>query len=81
MNQNQIKDIMFYILSKEESEITDRDIELLLEHLTYEMLFDYQKMSGNAVLIEGFNCEREETPEVINVSALELFNVMKIISE
>jgi hypothetical protein len=74
--REQIKTILFAILDKEPERVTSEELEFLLHHITYEILEEYQQITGEAILIDGFNCEAE-SEEVINISALDLLNVMK----
>ena len=74
--KEQIKTIVFAILDKEPERVTSAELEFLLNNITYEILEEYQQITGAAILIDGFNCEAE-SEEVINVSALDLINLMK----
>jgi hypothetical protein len=74
--KEQIKTIVFAILDKEPERVTSAELEFLLNNITYEILEEYQQITGEAILIDGFNCEAE-SEEVINVSALDLINLMK----
>lgn len=74
--KEQIKRIVFAILDKEPERVTAAELEFLLDNITYELLEEYQQITGEAVLIDGFNCEAE-SEEIINVSAIDLFNLIK----
>ena len=74
--KEQIKTILFTILDKEPDRVTTEELQFLLTHITYEWLQEYQQITGAAILIDGFNCEAE-SEEVINVSALDLINLIK----
>jgi 5-bromo-4-chloroindolyl phosphate hydrolysis protein len=74
--KKEIKKIIFTILDKEPERVTEAELQFLFQHLTYELLEKYQKLTGQAIFIEGFNSE-VETEEVINVSVLDLINLIK----
>jgi ATP-dependent helicase/DNAse subunit B len=74
--KEQIKKIIFTILNKEPEKVTSEELDFLLNHITYEMLEEYQQITGEAILIDGFNCEAE-SEEVINISAMDLLNIAK----
>jgi hypothetical protein len=73
--KKQIKSIIFTILDKEPERVTSEELKFLYQHIDYNILLEYQNITGKAILIEGVNAETEE--EVINVSALDLINLMK----
>jgi hypothetical protein len=70
--QKQINKIIFTILDKEPERVTESELQFLFQHLTYELLEKYQNETGQAIFIDGFNSE-----EVINVSAMDLINLIK----
>ena len=70
--KKEIKKIIFTILDKEPERVTEEELQFLFQHLTYELLEKYQKLTGEAIFIDGFNSE-----EVINVSVLDLINLIK----
>ena len=74
--KKEIKKIIFTILDKEPERVTTEELEFLFQHLTYELLEKYQKLTGQAIFVDGFNYE-EEAEEVINVSVLDLINLIK----
>lgn len=72
--KEQIKKIIFAILDKQPGIVSSAEMDFLENHITYEMLEEYQQLTGKGIFIEGVNAEAEE--EVINVSALDLINLM-----
>jgi 5-bromo-4-chloroindolyl phosphate hydrolysis protein len=74
--KKEIKKIIFTILDKEPERVTEEELQFLFQHLTYELLEKYQDLTGQAIFVDGFNYE-VETEEVINVSVLDLINLIK----
>ena len=74
--KKEIKTIIFAILDKEPERVTESELQFLFKHLTYELLEKYQELTGEAIFVDGFNYE-EETEEVINISVLDLINLIK----
>jgi 5-bromo-4-chloroindolyl phosphate hydrolysis protein len=70
--KKEINKIIFTILDKEPERVTEAELQFLFQHLTYELLEKYQNITGQAIFIDGFNSE-----EVINVSVLDLINLIK----
>ena len=70
--KQQIKTILFTILDKEPDRVTTEELQFLINHITYEMLEEYQQITGQAIFIDGFNSE-----EIINISAMDLIKLIK----
>jgi hypothetical protein len=70
--KKEIKKIIFTILDKEPERVTESELQFLIQHLTYELLEEYQNQTGQAIFIDGFNSE-----EVVNISVLDLINFKK----
>jgi 5-bromo-4-chloroindolyl phosphate hydrolysis protein len=74
--KKEINKIIFSILDKEPEMVTEEELQFLFQHLTYELLEKYQNLTGQAIFVDGFNYEAE-TEEVINISVLDLINLIK----
>lgn len=78
MTKKQIKAKLKEILHKDVYDLSSDDIQFLYQHITYELIMEYQEETGEAVLME-FVTEDPKKPEdtPISVSILDLINLDK----